>query len=219
MVPPPVSQNTGYGLDYDEEAALAEMLKEHEEKLAKKVKAMATGKLEIDSDDEWNQFFIGRKNEQDVDDSVDSHPSETEWLIPQYNAWQAGKENNKMKEEESVDIDVAADNKKTKDGDISDIVKDCDFCNSIPCVLKRNNLFNELVALAEEYEDSGLTNKQIRFEMYSTVSKKLFGRLGHGVRKKIPHCVEAEIHDMFPEKKVIDYIGFKEGTVSDTESV
>jgi hypothetical protein len=39
-----------------------------------------------------------------------------------------------------------------------------------------------------------VTNKEKRYEMYAFAAKRLFGRLGRGVRKMIPHCVTSEIH-------------------------
>lgn len=130
-----------------------------------------------------------------VDTSVDSHPSEDEWLLPKARAWK-----------EEVEKKMAAAKEEAEE--IKDVVKVCKFCECTPCLLDK--VYDEMMFVAEGYEDSGFTNKEMRFEMYSFVAKKLWGRLGRGVRKALPHCILSEIHDTFPEKKSSEYVGFKE---------
>lgn len=169
--------NVGYGLDYDEEKAMAEMA---EERKAAEEQAM------------------NNKKDEDAS-SVDSHLSEDAWLLPKGRVWleKVGKGKETTKEEE-----------KKVEEEIKDVVKVCNFCGLSPCVL--NKVYDEMMYVAEGYEDSGLDNKYIRYELYCFVTKKLWGPLGRGNRKVIPHCIMAEIHDAFPATKVTDYVGFKE---------
>jgi hypothetical protein len=107
MAPPiPVSENVGYGLVYDKAKAMEEIAQE----LEAKKKA---------------------RKEEDEDKSVDSHPSETEWLIPQWEEF--------LKKEEK---------KKTEQVVIVDVAKECRFCIKTPCVLNYE-FFTELMSMAE----------------------------------------------------------------------
>jgi hypothetical protein len=65
-----------------------------------------------------------------------------------------------------------------------------------------------MMFIAEGMEEE-LENKAIRYELYRFVAKKLWGPLGKGFRKKIPHCIMAEIHDAYPAKEGTSYVGFK----------
>jgi hypothetical protein len=101
---------------------------------------------------------------------------------------------------------------------VTDVVKECEYCKSIPCLLPY--VYDEMMYLAEGMEDEA-ENKEIRHAMYYFVSKKLWGRLGCGFYKRIPHCIMLEIHDAYPAKKGTAYIGFKStndegGKVGDT---
>jgi glutaredoxin len=90
--------------------------------------------------------------------------------------------------------------------ELSDLVKECDYCKATPCLLSK--VYKEMMYVAEEMEDEA-ENKEIRHAMYCFVSKKLWGRLGRGFRKRIPHCIMSEIHDAYPAKKGTTYVGFK----------
>jgi hypothetical protein len=144
--------------------------------------------------------FAAMKNEVvEEEESIDSHPSENEWLIPQWNAFlKTAEEEDKKKED-----------KKEEEEEVADVIKECRFCGKAPCVVDFK-FYNEMVAEAEElYEEAG-PNKHKRFALYAFAAKKLFGYLGPGVRKMIPHCVTSEIHDLFPENIPSNYVGFKE---------
>jgi hypothetical protein len=43
------------------------------------------------------------------------------------------------------------------------------------------------------------------------MSFKYHGKLGGGVRKKLPTCIVSEIRDAYPKKKGEEYVGFREG--------
>jgi hypothetical protein len=172
---PPVSDNHGFGMDYDEEKAL-----------------------------EYLRASSDKKKEEESDDSGE----EEEWLLPQYMDFLKAEEEKKngMKEQ---DVSALTEDDHKLEA-VADVVKACKFCENSPCLLNKDSFYEDMVYVAEGFEDCGLTNKQIRFELYGFASKFLFGSLGRGVRKKIPHCIIAEIHDVFPAKNVNEYVGFKE---------
>jgi hypothetical protein len=201
---PPVPVD--YGMDYDFEKAMAWLTstnkKEEDESIHKKEEDES-----VDSHPSENELLLTQYNEmkkkeekaiallksnKEEDESVDSHPSENELLLTRYNEML-------KKEEEDKE------NKK-----LANVKKVCKFCERFPCVLNRNLLYEEMMFIADGFEDSGLSNKQKRHELYVFVAKKLFGYLGRGNRKEIPGCVMAEIHDTFPKEKGTEYIGFKE---------
>jgi SRSO17 transposase len=64
-------------------------------------------------------------------------------------------------------------------------------------------------------EDEAEDNKEIRHALYSLVAKKLFGRLGKSVMKQIPHCIVAEIHNVYPAKNKDADVGFEEACDDD----
>jgi hypothetical protein len=55
--------------------------------------------------------------------------------------------------------------------------------------------------------------------LYSFVAKKLWGKLGQGFCKHIPHCIVAEIHDAYPAKKGTTYVGYKDDNGGDDNAV
>jgi hypothetical protein len=63
----------------------------------------------------------------------------------------------------------------------------------------------------EEVED----NKDICHDLHSLVAKKLSRRLGKGVRKQIPQCIVAEIHNVYPARNKDSYLEFKEACDDD----
>jgi hypothetical protein len=91
---------------------------------------------------------------------------------------------------------------------IADVVIKCRFCERNPCLV--DVVYAEMMYIAEGMEDDVDDNKEIRYALYRFVSRKLFGRLGPGNRKGIPHCIMMEIHDAYPNSRGTKYVGFKQ---------
>jgi hypothetical protein len=108
---------------------------------------------------------------------------------------------------------VVVKEEESKVASLADVAKVCKFCGKSPCLLDK--VYTEMMYVGEGMADFMADNKEIRPALYCLVAKKLFGRLGYGVRKQIPHCIIAEIHDAFPAKKTSDYIGFKDSSEDD----
>jgi hypothetical protein len=119
------------------------------------------------------------------------------------------KDDSKVMAKKKTDSNVVvAKEEEFKDATSADVAKICKFCGKSPCLLDK--VYTEMMYVGEGMADFMADNKEIRHAMYCLVAKKLFGRLGYGVRKQIPHCIIAEIHDAYPAKKKSDYVGFKE---------
>jgi hypothetical protein len=82
----------------------------------------------------------------------------------------------------------------------------CNLCNGDPCYLKY--LEASLDDWAEDYPTDVFCNKEIRYAMYRSSSDLLHGRLGYGVRKPLPKCVEKYIKEKYPEETG-EYKGFE----------
>jgi hypothetical protein len=113
----------------------------------------------------------------------------------------------------SKDVVAVTDDEDKKAEEPTDIIKECRFCGKAPCLV--HNIYAEMMWVAAGMEDEVEDKKEIRHAIYSLVAKKLFGRLGKGVRKQIPHCIVAEIHEAYPAKNKDGYIGFKEACDND----
>jgi hypothetical protein len=104
--------------------------------------------------------------------------------------------------------------KKTKPDDED---APCIYCNYTPCILDQGlyDLLSEGGLLRDDDEDDiKYLKKQIRYDMYRKASHFIYGSLGKGNRKKLPHCVVAEIHDFAPEDDVKKYVGYQETTAA-----
>jgi len=89
----------------------------------------------------------------------------------------------------------------------------CKHCGGCPCILNVNDNYDTLMELGSALEEEGgKTNREIRFKLYQEAARLCFGKLGQGVRKKLPNCVTGEIHDAYPEKEG-KYVGFRETDV------
>ena len=77
--------------------------------------------------------------------------------------------------------------------------------NSVNGVVKMSVLARNCT-MVFELEEEGLTNKEIRFQLYQQAIYELHGHLGQGNRKELPDCVYADIHDLYHDK---EYVGFK----------
>ncbi len=93
----------------------------------------------------------------------------------------------------------------------------CKHCLEQPCIL-RSFLKPRLDQIGEHYHDAGASNKEIRYELYHQASSFLHGRLGKGVRRILPQCVEGYIKNKYPNAAGQQYVGYKDGT-QDTHSV
>ena len=93
--------------------------------------------------------------------------------------------------------------KKEEDKATEDVESECKHCGNHPSILRE--LDPLLVSIIETYGE-WKTNKQVCFHMYMETVKVIFGpALGKGVRKKLPSCVQMQIHEMAPDEK---YTGF-----------
>jgi hypothetical protein len=85
--------------------------------------------------------------------------------------------------------------------------KQCKYCDRAPCIMDEH--YDDLMTMGSKMEDEDFDNKQIRFAMYRDISYKMWGPLGKGVRKQLPKCVVAEVHDAYPTKRGEQYVGFR----------
>jgi hypothetical protein len=111
--------------------------------------------------------------------------------------------------QDSIKNQDNSDDKKDEDAKdkVAEVVKVCEYCGASPCLV--HYVYEEMMFIAEGMEDE-CQYKEIRYAMYCFVAKKLWGPLRKGFRKRIPHCIIAEIHDAYPAKKGTDYVGFKD---------
>jgi hypothetical protein len=108
-----------------------------------------------------------------------------------------------------VFLKAEAEKKEEEVSSVEDIVKACKHCNQSPCVIN-SGLYEEIMCVGEGMEEVEANNKEIRHALYRLVVKKLFGKLGPGVRKQIPQCIMSEIKDAYPAEKGTEYVGFKD---------
>ena len=83
----------------------------------------------------------------------------------------------------------------------------CKYCLRMPCVASSE--YESMMELGVSMEADNKANNEIRFALYSYMSRVYFGHLGQGVRKKLPVCVVGEIHDAYPATNGAAYVGFK----------
>ena len=76
----------------------------------------------------------------------------------------------------------------------------CTHCGRQPCIMFTDD-YCTMVAIGEEMEEDGKSNKEIRYALYAHMSKVYHGPLGKGNRKELPICVVGEIHDHYPSNK------------------
>jgi hypothetical protein len=118
----------------------------------------------------------------------------------------AEEEEEQESEEESADSTVVVE-------EPFDPSKLCDFCGYNHCWMLDH--YRNLVILGTELEESEVySNKEIRFHLYREFAHMYWGKLGAGNRRKLPHCVVAEIHDAYPKSGDEDYVGFKPSSTS-----
>ena len=102
-----------------------------------------------------------------------------------------------VKEEETITV------KKEEVSESAEAPATCRFCDNHPCLLvEAEPLLEELV---DTYAGS-LSNKQLRYKMYTEYTSFVHGHLGKRVRRKVPSCVEKRIRSLAPSKS---YTGFK----------
>ena len=96
--------------------------------------------------------------------------------------------------------------KKTKTKDDNT----CVYCNSSPCILDQGlyDLLSEGGLLHDDgQDDMKYIQKQIRYDMYRKASQFIYGPLGKGNRKQLPHCVVSVIHNFAPEDAKENAVG------------
>lgn len=86
-------------------------------------------------------------------------------------------------------------------------LQECGFCNETPCVI--TGCYDMLCQLGDSKQSIGMSNREIRFELYREATRFLHGFLGKGNRRQLPLCVIGEIHDLYPAEKGTKYTGFK----------
>ena len=126
----------------------------------------------------------------------------------------AGGESCVPKNDKNADGLAGGDSPPAKKMKPDDDSSRCVFCDLSPCILDQGlyDLLCEGGILENDNIDNNAMNKQIRYDLYRKASNFIYGTLGKGVRKQLPHCVVAEIHDFAPEEKVANYAGFKEAS-------
>ena len=83
----------------------------------------------------------------------------------------------------------------------------CKYCLRMPCVASSE--YESMMEIGVTMEADEKPNNEIRFALYSYMSRVYFGQLGKGVRRQLPVCVVGEIHDAYPATKGTNYVGFK----------
>lgn len=99
----------------------------------------------------------------------------------------------------------------TVSGLLDEAIKEpCNFCKMSPCFVDEvyDRVFLEV---GGELEELGMSNNEIRFGMYRDASRLWTGRVGTGIRYKLPYCVLSNIRDAYPELNGA-YVGFKKGS-------
>ena len=92
-----------------------------------------------------------------------------------------------------------------------DIMIECKGCNSVPCVLDKDGLYDNLMTIGSSMEEEGYEPEKIRFALYQEAVRVIYGYLGKGVRKELPPCVVGDIRDAYPDPKQ-NYVGFNDGS-------
>jgi hypothetical protein len=82
----------------------------------------------------------------------------------------------------------------------------CEYCTQAPCCM--DDYYDEMMEIGTEMEGKH-DHKEIRHAMYRHMARKLWGSLGKGVRRELPKCIIAEVHDAYPTKKGKAYVGFQ----------
>ena len=86
----------------------------------------------------------------------------------------------------------------------------CPSCYRNPCIAEQQR--KAFVEVGDKMKAMGRgipTHKQMRFHCYRYMTYVIHGHLGEGDRRKLPSCVEAAIHETYPDK---EFVGFKPGT-------
>ena len=83
----------------------------------------------------------------------------------------------------------------------------CEYCRIAPCIATTE--YDNMAEVGAAGEAENKTNKEIRFSLYSYMSRVFHGRLGKGIRRPLPACVTGEIHDAYPEADITNYVGFR----------
>lgn len=104
--------------------------------------------------------------------------------------------------------DAESGEEETNEDD--DVEIPCKYCDQYPCIKDADNLFVEMMEVAQSLEDGGEEdNSKIRYALYTFVSMKFRGPLGKYNQKEIPSCIMVEIKDHYPSPTGT-YVGFKE---------
>jgi hypothetical protein len=85
----------------------------------------------------------------------------------------------------------------------------CLYCMRDPCAMNENETYDILAQKSQTLSALSYTPKEIRYHLYREITAHMWGPLGKGNRKVIPHCVITEIHDLAPDP-CLEYTGFKE---------
>jgi hypothetical protein len=196
MADPIKGPNHPYGMDY-----------EGYELFEKEQKAKARSKKEYSDEEEFefedakpkseqgNGIVAGKSDEVEVIEVNDSgeEPEVVEVI--------------EVKDSSEEEVSVAVAGKPNKE-EVKDVVVKCRWCEHNPCFL--DVIYADMMAIGEGMEDDVEDNKEIRFALYKFAARKLYGRLGRGNRKGIPHCIMMEIHDAYPNRHGVKYVGFKQ---------
>ena len=88
-------------------------------------------------------------------------------------------------------------------------VPHCFHCGRQPCIMFSDE-YCTMVTIGEEMAEDGKSNKEIRFALYSHMSKVYHGPgLGKGNRMELPLCIVGEIRDHYPKENGTEYVGFQ----------
>lgn len=109
-------------------------------------------------------------------------------------------------EEEEIDYGLVL--KEFAPNNLFRVVETCKYCNRKPCFLDDNQNWEVMMKEAEELEEDGKSNKEIRFFLYQQCAR-LLGYTGKGNRQKLPVCATGNIKDYYPKGKDEEYVGFR----------
>ncbi len=85
----------------------------------------------------------------------------------------------------------------------------CQFCLITPCLFLQ---WQEEVERDEALMYPAETNKAKRFIFYRRMTRRLYGHLGKGIHKPLPHCFVQGARDLYPNGEAEGvYTGFKQG--------
>jgi hypothetical protein len=89
----------------------------------------------------------------------------------------------------------------------------CGFCLITPCLFLQ---WQKDIERSEAHMDPEETNRLKRFNFYRRMRRELYGHLGKGVCKPLPHCFVQEARELYPNNKAEDvYTGLKRGPGGD----